>query len=108
MPGTDVWDDLVEKKIIDADKYWETGVIVPDIDPSGVPTSNIHNLTLKMLKKFFLRPNFMLKELYMSFTNSYRIRNGIRILMNNIKNFKQFRGTRSLAFWGQHSQQNHS
>ncbi|MFX1297916.1 MAG: B12-binding domain-containing radical SAM protein [Promethearchaeota archaeon] len=102
MPGTDIWDDLVEKKIINPDSYWETGVIVPDIDPSGVPTSKIYNLTIRMLKKFLSRPKYVLREIYMNFTNSYRLQNGIRILVNNIKNFKQFRGIRSLAWWGEH------
>ncbi|MFX1297917.1 MAG: B12-binding domain-containing radical SAM protein [Promethearchaeota archaeon] len=102
MPGTDIWDDLVEKKIIDAEKYWETGVVVPDVDPSGVPTSKIYDLIIEMLKKFIMRPKYILKEIYMNFTNSYRLRNGIRVLINNLKNFKQFRGTRSLAWCGKH------
>ncbi|NVM38157.1 MAG: radical SAM protein, partial [Candidatus Lokiarchaeota archaeon] len=38
MPGTDIWDEMVEKNILDENKYWEEGVHISDIDPGGVPT----------------------------------------------------------------------
>ena len=97
MPGTDIWDELVEKKILDENKYWEEGVHISDIDPNGVPTEKISNLILIMLKQFFMNPKYMLKAAYRSTTNLYKFSSLISILTHNIKNFKDFHGVKS--FW---------
>ncbi|NVM52361.1 MAG: radical SAM protein [Candidatus Helarchaeota archaeon] len=98
MPGTDIWDNLVEKNLIDENKHWETGVAVPDIDPVGVPTSIISDLMIKSLRKFFLRPKFIIKEVYRIFTSFYQFRLMIKVLSHNIKNFKNFSGVRSFTY----------
>ena len=97
MPGTDIWDELVEKGILDAEKYWEQGIHIPDIDPNGVSTENISNLILEMLKQFFLNPKYILKASYRTFTSLFRLISSIKILSHNIKNFKDFHGVKS--FW---------
>ena len=97
MPGTDIWDEMVEKNIIDEDKYWEEGVHISDVDPYGVPTEMISNLILIMLKQFFLNPKYMLKAMYRSTTSSYKFTTMITMLMHNLKNFKDFHGVKS--FW---------
>jgi len=97
MPGTDIWDELVQKNIIDEDKYWEEGVHISDVDPNGVPTEKISNLILVMLKQFFMNSNYMLKTIYRSTTSYYKFSTLIKILTHNIKNFKDFRGVKS--FW---------
>ncbi|MFX0046692.1 MAG: B12-binding domain-containing radical SAM protein [Candidatus Hermodarchaeota archaeon] len=97
MPGTDIWDEMVEKKIIDEEKYWEEGVHISDVDPNGVPTEKISNLILVMLKQFFLNPNYILKAMYRSTTSSYKFTTMLTMLMHNLKNFKDFHGVKS--FW---------
>ena len=97
MPGTDIWDEMVEKNILDENKYWEEGVHISDIDPNGVPTDQISNLILVMLKQFFMNPNFLLKSIYRSTTNSYKFFSILKMLTHNIKNFKDFHGVKS--FW---------
>ena len=97
MPGTDIWDEMVENNILDENKYWEEGVHISDIDPNGVPTEKISNLILVMLKQFFINPYFLLKSFYRSTTNSYKFFSILRILTHNIKNFKDFHGVKS--FW---------
>ena len=97
MPGTDIWDEMVEKHILDENKYWEEGVHLSDIDPNGVPTEKISNLILEMLKQFFTNPKYMLKAIYRNTTNSYKFFSLIKILTHNIKNFKDFHGVKS--FW---------
>jgi radical SAM superfamily enzyme YgiQ (UPF0313 family) len=97
MPGTDIWDELVQQNIIDEDKYWEEGVHISDVDPNGVPTEKISNLILVMLKQFFMNSNYMLKTIYRSTTSYYKFSTLIKILTHNIKNFKDFRGVKS--FW---------
>ena len=97
MPGTDIWDELVEKNILDEQKYWEQGVHISDIDPNGVPTEVISNLILDMLKQFFMNPKYLLKAFYRSTTNFYKLITLLKILSLNVKNFKDFHGVKS--FW---------
>ena len=97
MPGTDIWDEMVEKNFLDEDKYWEEGVHIPDIDPNGVPTEVISNLIFKMLRQFFMNPKFMLKAVYRSTTSYYKIKTVFNILAHNLKNFEDFHGLKS--FW---------
>ncbi|MFX1274634.1 MAG: B12-binding domain-containing radical SAM protein [Promethearchaeota archaeon] len=97
MPGTDIWDELVEKKILNEEKHWEQGIHISDIDPNGVPTEIISNLILEMLKQFFMQPNFLLKTFYNTFTSFYRFSSTVKILTQNMKNFKDFHGVKS--FW---------
>jgi anaerobic magnesium-protoporphyrin IX monomethyl ester cyclase len=97
MPGTDIWDEMVEKKILDEDKYWEEGVHISDIDPNGVPTEKISNLILEMLKQFFMNPKYMIKAIYRSTTSSYKFFSMLKIVSQNVKNFENFHGVKS--FW---------
>jgi radical SAM superfamily enzyme YgiQ (UPF0313 family) len=97
MPGNDIWDEMVEKNILDEDKYWEEGVHISDIDPNGVPTEKISNLILEMLKRFFMNPKYMIKAMYRSTTNSYKFFTLLKILSHNISNFENFHGVKS--FW---------
>jgi radical SAM superfamily enzyme YgiQ (UPF0313 family) len=97
MPGTDIWDEMVKKKIINEDKYWEEGVHISDVDPNGVPTEKISTLILDMLKQFFINPRYILKAIYRNTLNSYKFLSLIKILTHNIKNFSDFHGVKS--FW---------
>lgn len=97
MPGNDIWDELVAKGYLDADKYWEIGVHVPDIDPNGVPTEIISNMILEMLKRFFGNLSYLSKFLIRTISIPYRLRNTLKIVSKNIKNFQDFHGVRS--FW---------
>ena len=97
MPGTDIWDEMVERKLLDEEKYWEEGVHIPDIDPNGVPTETISNLIFVMLRQFFMNPKYILKALYRSITSYYKITTVFNILIQNLRNFEDFHGLRS--FW---------
>jgi len=96
MPGTDIWDEMVEKNILDDDKYWEQGVHISDIDPNGVPTEQISYLIAEMIYQFFTKPKYILKETYRNFTSYYRIKSMSKFLKHNIKNFKDFHGIKSI------------
>ncbi|MFX1235911.1 MAG: B12-binding domain-containing radical SAM protein [Promethearchaeota archaeon] len=97
MPGTDIWDDLVSKNILDEEKYWEEGVHISDIDSNGVPTEIISNLILKMLKKFFGNPKYIFKTFLRTVSSSYRVTSALKIILHNVNNFENFHGVKS--FW---------
>ncbi|MFW9782460.1 MAG: B12-binding domain-containing radical SAM protein, partial [Candidatus Heimdallarchaeota archaeon] len=90
MPGTDIWDDLVSKNILDEEKYWEEGVHISDIDSNGVPTEIISNLILKMLKKFFGNPKYIFKTFLRTVSSSYRVTSALKIILHNVNNFENF------------------
>ncbi len=96
MPGTDIWDEMVEKNILNEDKYWEQGVHISDIDPNGVPTKQISNLISEMLYQFFTNPKYIIKETFRNFISAYRLLSVSRFLKHNIKNFKDFHGINSI------------
>jgi len=97
MPGTDIWDEMVNKNILDEEKYWEEGVHISDIDPNGVPTELISILILNMLKKFFGNPKYIFKTFLRTITSSYRATSALRIILHNVNNFENFHGVKS--FW---------
>ena len=73
FPGTQIWDELKEKNLIDEDRYWETGVYVPDICFSTQSTEEIKRLISELFKNFYLRPSFILKQGIRTLTSSYRL-----------------------------------
>ncbi|MFX1402789.1 MAG: B12-binding domain-containing radical SAM protein [Promethearchaeota archaeon] len=97
MPGTDIWDEMVRKNILDEEKYWEEGVHISDIDPNGVQTEVISNLILNMLKKFFGNPKYIFKTFLRTISSSYRATSALRIISHNVNNFENFHGVKS--FW---------
>jgi len=96
-PGTDVWDDLVKKGILEEDKYWETGVPVIYIDPKGVPVSKLYSLITESMRNFYLNPRKLMKLLFSYLTNSFKLRKSLQIAVHNITNFKNLAGVRSFA-----------
>jgi anaerobic magnesium-protoporphyrin IX monomethyl ester cyclase len=96
-PGTIIWNELVKKKILDEEKFWELGVTVADIDPAGISLSRISSLVVETLKNFFQRTPYIWREFYRTFTNSYRLRATFRVIANNFHKFRKFAGARSFA-----------
>jgi radical SAM superfamily enzyme YgiQ (UPF0313 family) len=91
FPGTDIWNELKVKGVLQEDRYWETGVSVPEISTNTVPHEEIKQLIDKHYKLFFLRPKFMLKEVLMTLSSLYRIDliinnlNRVRNIIQNVK-----------------------
>lgn len=92
FPGTQIWDELKDKNLIDEDRYWETGVYVPDICFSTQSTEEIKRLISELFKNFYLRPSFILKQGIRTLTSSYRlhvIASNLRSVGTVIEGFNQ-------------------
>jgi anaerobic magnesium-protoporphyrin IX monomethyl ester cyclase len=72
-PGNDIWNEFVEKGLLDAEKYWETGVNVSDIAPTAVPLEEIRQMLNKAFSNHVTRPNFLLKQAARTIRSRYRI-----------------------------------
>ena len=75
IPGTEVWDRLVESGKIDPAKYWETGVktLKPDLEI-------VEQEMLKGYINFLKRPNFIIDQIGQTLTSLHRL----KIFMANL------------------------
>ena len=78
--GTDLWTDLVTKGYVDEDKYWETGVYVPNVSPLAVPFDEIRSSIFDCFQSFYLRPKVLLTELFRTMKSTYRL----EVLLTNL------------------------
>jgi radical SAM superfamily enzyme YgiQ (UPF0313 family) len=80
FPGTDIWEELKMKGVLDEEKYWETGVLVPEVSPDAVPREEIDRMIRESYHQFLKRPSYILNQLFKIATSSYRL----NLLVNNL------------------------
>jgi len=73
FPGTEIWDELRDKGVIDEDRYWETGVYVPDICLTAQNAEEMKRLISNVFRDFYLRPRFILRQGVRTLTSRYRL-----------------------------------
>ena len=81
FPGTDIWEELKMQGLVDEEKHWETGVLVPEVSPDAVPCEEIEQMIHDAYQRFFVRPDYVVKQLIKIGTSSYRL----NVLFNNLK-----------------------
>jgi radical SAM superfamily enzyme YgiQ (UPF0313 family) len=81
FPGTDIWEELKMQGLVDEEKHWETGVLVPKISPDTVPCEEIEQMIHDAYQRFFIRPEYVVKQLLKIGTSSYRL----NVFLNNLK-----------------------
>ncbi len=73
FPGTEIWDELRKKNLIDEGRYWETGVYVPDVCLSTENAEEIKRLISGVFRDFYLRPSFILRQGIRTLASGYRL-----------------------------------
>jgi anaerobic magnesium-protoporphyrin IX monomethyl ester cyclase len=91
--GTDIWNELVAKGLIDEEKYWETEVCIPRDLSTPVPYEEVRSLVYKYFKAFYLNPKQLLTEILRTSKSSFRI----AAILNNLVGFNQLTETLSQA-----------
>ncbi len=81
FPGTDIWEELKAQGVLDEDKYWETGVLVPEVSPYTVPCKEIEEMIHEGYRRFLVRPSYILEQAFRILGSSYRL----NLLVNNLK-----------------------
>jgi anaerobic magnesium-protoporphyrin IX monomethyl ester cyclase len=81
FPGTDIWEELKMQGLVDEEKHWETGVLVPEVSPDAVPSEEIEQMIHDAYQRFFIRPDYVVKQLIRIGTSSYRL----NVLLSNLK-----------------------
>ena len=91
--GTDIWNELVAKGLIDEEKYWETEVCIPRDLSTPVPYEQVRSLVYKYFKAFYLNPKQLLTEILRTSKSPFRI----AAILNNLVGFNQLTETLSQA-----------
>jgi radical SAM superfamily enzyme YgiQ (UPF0313 family) len=79
--GTDIWEELKLQGLLDEEKHWETGVLVSEVSPDAVPAEEIEQMIHEGYQRFFIRPEYIVKQLFKIGKSSYRL----NVLLNNLK-----------------------
>jgi anaerobic magnesium-protoporphyrin IX monomethyl ester cyclase len=77
--GTDSWNDLVSKGLINEEEHWENGVFASQVSPDAVPFEEITQMVYEYFRGFFTRPGTLFDEILRTFKSKYRI----AALLNN-------------------------
>ncbi|TXT65805.1 MAG: Coproporphyrinogen III oxidase [Promethearchaeota archaeon] len=88
FPGIEIWDELVNQNKLDPEKYWETGIRVPELPWYPYNLEFLTNIIRKTYRKFYslARPQFLFKQVLHTLKSSY-LRNKLKYLA------KDFRGS---------------
>jgi anaerobic magnesium-protoporphyrin IX monomethyl ester cyclase len=91
--GTDIWNDLVAKGLLNEDEQWEDEVCIPRDVPTPVPFEEVRSLIFEYFRAFYLNPKHLLSELLRTSKSSFRI----GVALQNITGFPQLIDTLSQA-----------
>jgi len=88
LPGTQLFNDLVQREIIEEDKHWETGVDIIDLPEATMDRDVIFKIIEEQFHIHFFRPTYLLKAFFRTIFGNYRR----EIVLNHlsIKDFKKF------------------
>ncbi len=71
--GTDIWNELLAKGLLDEEKQWEDEVCIPRDVPTPVPYEEVRSLIFEYFRAFYLNPKQLLTELLRTSKSSFRI-----------------------------------
>jgi radical SAM superfamily enzyme YgiQ (UPF0313 family) len=86
-PGSDLWAEFVENGLIDAEKYWETGVNLSNVAANAVPFDEIRRMLNKAFSSFVLRPRYVFAQVGRTMQSSYRL----NMVLNNLNHLKKIK-----------------
>jgi anaerobic magnesium-protoporphyrin IX monomethyl ester cyclase len=71
--GTDIWDDLVAKGLLNEDEQWEDEICVPRDVSTPVSYEEVRNLIFEYFRAFYLNPRQLLTEMLRTSKSSFRM-----------------------------------
>jgi len=71
--GTEIWNELIARRLINEDECWETSVYVSMVSPYTVPFEELRSMIYEHFRAFYLSPKQMLKEILRTLKSSYRL-----------------------------------
>ncbi|UCC58065.1 MAG: radical SAM protein [Candidatus Bathyarchaeum sp.] len=83
--GTDIWNELVAKGLLNEEKQWEDEVCIPRDVQTPVPYEEVRSLIFEYFRSFYLNPKQLLTELLRTSKSSFRI----AAVLQNLVGFPQ-------------------
>ena len=83
--GTDIWDDLVKKGLLNEDKQWEDEICIPRDVLTPVHYEEVRNLIFEYFRAFYMNPKQLLTELLRTSKSGFRI----AAVLQNLVGFPQ-------------------
>ena len=71
--GTDIWNDLVEKGLLNQEEQWEDEICIPRDVPTPVSYGEVRSLIFEYFRAFYLNPKQLLTELLRTSKSSFRL-----------------------------------
>ena len=71
--GTDIWNDLVAKGLLNEDEQWEDEICIPRDVPTPVPYDEVRALVFEYFRDFYLNPRQLLTEMLRTSKSSFRM-----------------------------------
>jgi radical SAM superfamily enzyme YgiQ (UPF0313 family) len=84
FPGNAIWEEFINKGLLNEEKYWETGVCIPEIYPNAVPLNELWQILHNYYKSYLRRPQYILKQILLTMRSLYRL----NVVFNNISRTK--------------------
>ncbi|TFG25665.1 MAG: B12-binding domain-containing radical SAM protein [Promethearchaeota archaeon] len=72
LPGTQLFNSMIQKNIIDENQYWERGVDLIDLPGAKMKRDVIFKIIKEQFHLNFFRPKYLVKALLRTLTSKYR------------------------------------
>ena len=72
LPGTQLFNNLIQNNIINEDKYWETGVDLIDLPEAKMKREIVYKIIKEQFHKKFFKPNYLIKAFLRTLISKYR------------------------------------
>ena len=79
--GTDLWNDLVAKGLLNENEQWEDEICIPRDVPTPVSYEEVRSLIFEYFRAFYLNPRQLLTELLRTSKSSFRIAAALKNLV---------------------------
>ncbi|MFX1273883.1 MAG: B12-binding domain-containing radical SAM protein [Promethearchaeota archaeon] len=72
LPGTQLFNYLIQNNFIDEDKYWESGIDLIDLPNAKMKREVIYKIIKDQFHVHFFRPNYLIKAFLRTIISKYR------------------------------------
>jgi len=88
LPGTNLFNMLIQNKLINEDDFWETGIDLIDLPQAKMRRDKIYKIIKEQFHLKFFRPKYLVRAALRTFMSKYRL----EIILNhlNLRDINKF------------------